>query len=279
MSLIKLSLPQTGVHLYESKHSKGAKVSNHHHEIYQILYALDGDGTIKIEGKDYEFSKDRMVLLLPSSAHSIQTKNKLTVLVLAFSNQISPLTEIEGILQFFENRSHHFVLDQFTAGSIRHLLRKMLFEQTEYDDLFKYAIPTYLTEILITLARLKMTSKYRDANEMRSDQIRDYITSHYFENIRAEDLATQFGISTRYMNGLFKAKYNITPLQYLQQVRIDRAKQLLLETDKEIVSICFEIGYETLSTFYRSFNNLVGLSPHKFRVNHYAHTLEETEYS
>lgn len=272
MTLMKLTLPQTGVYLYENKHRKGANVLEHHHDVYQILYALDGDGTITIEGNDYEFSSDKTVLIFPKSSHSIQANNKLTVLVLAFTDQVSMSNQISSILELFDHRSHHFVLDQFTASSIRHLLRKMLFEQTEYDFMFKYAIPTYLTDILITLARLQLNNQYRDVNEMRSDQIRDYINSHYFENISPEHLATHFGISTRYMNGLFKAKYNMTPLQYLQQVRIDRAKQLLLETEKEIVSICFEIGYETLSTFYRTFNNLVGLSPHKFRVNHYSHT-------
>ncbi|UQX55052.1 AraC family transcriptional regulator [Cytobacillus pseudoceanisediminis] len=42
---------------------------------------------------------------------------------------------------------------------------------------------------------------------------------------------------------------------------------MLLQSDQDIVSICFEVGYETLSTFYRTFRNLVGISPNKFRLS------------
>jgi AraC-like DNA-binding protein len=69
------------------------------------------------------------------------------------------------------------------------------------------------------------------------------------------------------MNDIFKRKFNDTPLQYLQKIRINHAKELLLQSDQDIVSICFEVGYETLSTFYRTFRNLVGISPNKFRMS------------
>lgn len=270
MTYKNIDLPDTEIYLYESKHFKGNKVMSHYHDIYQVLYALDGEGTITIDGVDHEFSKDRMVLCVPNSIHSIQTKLKLTVLVLAFSPESFGSEKLEGIMESFQKESRYFSLDQFTATDIRRLLRIMLFEQSEYDDLYKYAIPSHLINILITLARHQNRNRFRDANEMRSIQIRNYIDRHYFENISAGDLASKFGISTRYMNGLFNGKYDETPLQYLQKVRINRAKQLLVETDKEIVSICFETGYETVSTFYRTFNSLVGLSPNKYRINPYS---------
>ena len=90
---------------------------------------------------------------------------------------------------------------------------------------------------------------------------------NYFENITADDLSLKFDISPRYINEIYKSKYHETPLQYLQKVRIDRSKVLLLETDKDIVTVSFEVGYETLSSFYRTFRNIVGMSPNKFRTS------------
>jgi len=267
MEFQALSLPTTGVHLYESKHQKGKHVSGHYHDHFQILYALDGEGEIIIDAKNYDFSQDQVVLIVPNSVHSIQANSKLTVLVLAFSKNALPISvghDIETIIQL---HSQHFHLDMVRASEVRQLLRKMLFEQTNYDALCYYTLSVYLMELLIIIKRLKGETHFENANDMRAGQMKEYIDTHYFENITAEDLSLKFEISSRYINEIFKTRYHETPLQYLQKVRINRAKALLLETDKDIVSICFEVGYETLSPFYRTFRNLVGMSPHKFRTN------------
>jgi transcriptional regulator GlxA family with amidase domain len=57
-----------------------------------------------------------------------------------------------------------------------------------------------------------------------------------------------------------------TPVQYLLEVRIARAKTLLKDTEHEIISICFEVGFENVSTFYRSFKQSTGLTPHQYRT-------------
>jgi len=267
MQFQALSLPTTGVHLYESKHQKGKQVSGHYHDHFQILYALDGEGKIIIDGNNYDFSKDQVVLIVPNSVHSIQAYSKLTVLVLAYSDKALPLSKGHDIEKILQLQSQYFHLDLVRASEIRQLLRKMLFEQTNYDSLCCYTLSVYLMELLVIIKRLKGENHTENANDMRAGQMKEYIDTHYFENISAEELSLKFGISPRYINEIFKSKYHETPLQYLQKVRINRAKALLLETDKDIVSICFEVGYETLSPFYRTFRNLVGMSPHKFRTS------------
>lgn len=264
MKFQKLNMPESGVHLYESKHPKSNYISEHYHDHFQLLYALEGEGELNIDNKRYDFSKDQVVLIVPQSVHSIKSHSKLTVLVLAFSKILGQ--DIESLfLQVFKLQSTHFQLDLVRASEVRQLLRKMLFEQTEYDPLCKYSSPVYLFELLLILVRLNKNKTIEHANDKRSNQMRSYIEANYFENITAESLSATFNISPRYINDIFKEKYHETPLQYLQKVRIDRAKILLIETNKDIVSICFEVGYETLSTFYRSFRNLVGMSPNKFR--------------
>lgn len=263
----RFDFSDTGIHLYESNHLKGKFVSEHYHDHFQILYALEGEGEITLDGKTYDFSKDKVVLINPDCIHSIQATTKLTVLVLAFLVPALKVSVQEELLSLIERESKHFELDIFTASEIRPLFRKMLYEQKKGDIFRKLLMPVYLLEIIILLLRQQDFAYVQDANDIRSIQMKEYIDRHYFENISAESLSTLFGISTRYMNDIFKTKFNDTPLQYLQKVRINQAKELLLKTDQDIVSICFEVGYETLSTFYRTFRNLVGISPNKFRLS------------
>jgi len=166
-----------------------------------------------------------------------------------------------------QKKSRHFEMDLITASEIRPLFRKMLYEQKNEDFFGKLSMPVYLIEIIILLLRQQDLTFVQDANDIRSIQMKEYIERNYFENITAESLSTLFGISTRYMNDIFKRKFHETPLQYLQKIRVNQAKELLLQTDQDIVSICFEVGYETLSTFYRTFRNLVGISPNKYRLS------------
>jgi len=58
----------------------------------------------------------------------------------------------------------------------------------------------------------------------------------------------------------------ITLIDYLTSVRIERAKQLLLGTEQNCTEICFQVGYNNQSYFTRTFKDLVGMTPRKFRA-------------
>ena len=260
-----IELPENGILLYESKHRGKDVVSEHHHRIYQILYAIEGEGKIILDQMEYEMTHDDAAFVVPYSNHAIQSDSSLTLLVLAFdADRLDRFVRDELFTRYFR-QSTRLRLHPFAASEIRHLLRKMLFEGSGYDALCSFAQKVYLLEVLMVLSRALQPYSPADTNSMRAERIRSYIDAHYYEPLSANDLASKLNISVRYLDAIFKEQYRITPLQYLTEVRIERAKKLLVETDKDIASICFEIGYETLSTFYRTFKNLVSLSPNKYR--------------
>ena len=57
----------------------------------------------------------------------------------------------------------------------------------------------------------------------------------------------------------------ITIFEYVTSVRIERAKQLLLSTNRSCTEICFEVGYNNQSYFTRTFKAVVGMTPRQFR--------------
>jgi len=65
---------------------------------------------------------------------------------------------------------------------------------------------------------------------------------------------------------VFKEQMGITLVDYLTNVRIERAKKLLLATDQNCTEICFEVGYNNQSYFTRTFKDLVGMTPRQFRI-------------
>jgi len=266
MSLHPIVLPAEGIHMYEFKHTDGDVVKEHHHEFHQILYALEGVGSIRLDGKTHPFSQDQLVVIVPGSEHAVVSDSKLTVLVLAFDDAIFDPSIRQGLLHRFISRSRLFKPALFSGSELRHLLRKMLFEQSGGSSLGYLASKIFLTELLLVLARTQLPNSAADANSIRAERIRQFIDTHYFDNLTIQSIATMLGMSTRYVNLIFKEHFNVTPMRYLTDIRIEMAKKLLAETDKDIASICFELGFETVSTFYRIFKDAVQIPPNKYRT-------------
>ncbi|MDR6550739.1 AraC family transcriptional regulator [Paenibacillus qinlingensis] len=265
MTFRKLYLPHHGVHLYESQHRDRNVVGSHHHDVYQLLYGMEGEGQITLNGKTYQIGQDVAALIVPYSEHSISTTSKLTLLVLAFHRTSIDIYAQEELLGKFFGASSLLKLNAFASSELRRLLRKMLYEQLQEDLLNTFAIKLHMEELLLELARSQQIPHTPDANSLRAERICNYIDTHYFEPITSTDIAVRMNMSVRHVSSIFKERYQKTPSQYLSEVRIGVASKLLLETDKDIVSICFEVGYETVSAFYRTFRNMVGMSPNHFR--------------
>lgn len=268
MSLQRIELPAEGILMYEFQHVDGEIMKPHHHQVHQILYALEGEGKITLNGKVEPYSQDRVAVIVPNSEHSIVSDSKLTVLVLAFDEAILDAVLRKELLYAFFSKSQLCKPNPFTGSELRLLLRKLLFEQSGGSQLGMLAMKIMLSELMIVLARSQHMMQVSDANSLRAEKIRHYIDTHYFEIVSANDIAAKQGISLRYINNIFKEQYNMTPMQYLTDIRIGLAKQMLAETKKDIASICFELGFETVSTFYRIFKDAVQMPPNKYRTLH-----------
>ena len=96
-------------------------------------------------------------------------------------------------------------------------------------------------------------------------KIQEWLQGHYQESVLIEELAKKYGTSVRSLNRRFKAAARMTPLQYLQQIRIDQAKQLLKQSNLTIAEIAFAVGYQDASHFGSLFRKYNGITPMQYR--------------
>jgi two-component system response regulator YesN len=95
----------------------------------------------------------------------------------------------------------------------------------------------------------------------------DYISEHYMDEIRIVDMALFANISCSYLSSLFKQHTGLTFVHYVNQVKIDKAKQLLFDPGKKVYEVADEVGFASLPYFNRVFKNTTGASPNEFRRN------------
>lgn len=84
--------------------------------------------------------------------------------------------------------------------------------------------------------------------------------------IRPEELANQLHMSYSNFRRVFKSYTALSPAKFIQQVRIDKAKELLTNSNKPIKQIAFETGYENDEYFYTLFKRIVCMTPHDYRL-------------
>ncbi|PZX59748.1 AraC-like DNA-binding protein [Algoriphagus ratkowskyi] len=99
----------------------------------------------------------------------------------------------------------------------------------------------------------------------RMDHVMRFILDNCARHISLEEVAEQAYMSKEAFCRFFKLRTRRTFTQYVQQLRITEAKKLLLETDKSISEISFEVGFQTLSHFNKSFKLLTEMTPKDWR--------------
>jgi len=110
---------------------------------------------------------------------------------------------------------------------------------------------------------------YSSQDAKKVSQIRpaiNYIDANYNKPVTLAEIARASHLSVSRLAHLFKEQMNITIVEYLTSVRVERAKQLLLATEQNCTEICFQVGYNNQSYFTRTFKGLVGMTPRQFRI-------------
>jgi len=89
----------------------------------------------------------------------------------------------------------------------------------------------------------------------------DYICQHFGSKLSVDSLADACNISVSALERRFKKHLNKTPHQYINEVRLDNARQILLETDKSVGTIAMETGFADHSHFTRAYTRKFGVTP------------------
>ena len=107
-----------------------------------------------------------------------------------------------------------------------------------------------------------------------------YIQRHIYEPLSLRQLANHVSYSPYHFTRIFKARTGLSPLYYVSSMRLQKAKDLLLNTDLTVRDIGLEIGQQSLGTFTTRFTEKVGITPSQFRkshmqVSHHIHSLQK----
>ena len=96
--------------------------------------------------------------------------------------------------------------------------------------------------------------------------IRDYLFENYAQSITLDELSQRFSISKFHLLRTFRQHLGLTPNEYLQNIRITKAKELLRTTNLAVSMIANMVGIDSTSYFIAAFKKQEGITPHKYRT-------------
>lgn len=171
---------------------------------------------------------------------------------------------------------HHF---QQIIGECRNMLNYYLNQQQYHEGvspnmlsivntLFSLNdLKEYYIQFFLNLSGMLQTKSVYANNDLIY-QIQIYMQRNYQKNLTQEFIASLFYLNRSYLSYLFRLKTGEKFVDYLNNIRIDKSKELLSTTDWKLYSIAKAVGYGNTKYFFRIFKKKTGISPEKYREQH-----------
>ena len=134
------------------------------------------------------------------------------------------------------------------------------------DESYAEILPEELSRILHSYSSKYLLNNNESDNSM--DSIHEYIEMHFQEKITLTSLADKFGYTPNYISSSFRKKFGLTVIQYLNQIRLLHACQLLTQTNMNIQEVAESIGFSDGNYFTRIFTREYHISPSAYRKSH-----------
>lgn len=268
--------PEWGVDVFESHHAAGWTMPPAAHEFMKLILVHDGSGHLEMNGEVMPCRRGNALIVPVGTTHVIadSAAHPMSLYVVSVQPRIleascfRPDILPSGVIQ----------LSVHAAEKVERGMRRLLFEQT-------LDLPTTGAQMLALTLRLFVDVARILASPLDetapgpvpqvahgSDSVtrmRSYVedlAENFFEATNLDAAASTLGLSRRRFTQLFREVAGTSWLAYVRRLRIDHAKKLLESTDRTVLSVAFECGFEDLSTFYRAFKRETGDSPNKWRT-------------
>jgi YesN/AraC family two-component response regulator len=245
--------------LYEQEDIKREKGYSN----YQWIQCCKGSGEVRLNGEIIKLEEGKGMLLFPNEEHKYyKLSNEWYVDWIDFNGY-----DIKRILTFFNcNVSSVFYISN--ADLIHEKIKSALEVLNSYSAYKNLECSSIVYSILLSILKDKSEEQIqkKQYTNNRLYPILKYIDNNYYNMITLEEISSIIKVTPEYLCNLFKRELDVRPIEYINSVRIKKAKELLIkDKNLKIELISSKVGFESVSYFCSIFKKKEGLSPKKFR--------------
>lgn len=222
----------------------------HSHDCHEAIYFLSGKGSITIGDSSFPVAANTYCIVSPETNHTECLDGDGDIIFIGFDCNNKSLNLKEGVYQS-------------TEPSVLSFFQKILDEYQRQHSNYEIAANAFLDLLLVTYARNAGDSnkKCKDLNYIKA-----YIEQYYNQKISFRQLAALSGYSYDYFRHIFRQKFGISPQEYLIEIRLKNAKQLLESTALSCIEISYNCGFSNSSQMTMMFRKRYNKQPSAFRI-------------
>lgn len=277
-AVIPYTLPEVKDHsfFFISQHiSPCLEAKMHRHEAWELYYVTCGCGVRMTGDTLMPFAEGDVVLIPPSMPHyweyrteSTNSAGEITYLMVAFSQEL--LDKCVAVFPEVRNKLYGQILpsEALKYGAVSSVeIRQSMRRLETLDDLGQLGEIIRLLPVIFTTKDHFLIGKpvkiERDIRRMK--QVVEYVMAHYVHNITLDDVASHIGMNRSAFCTFFKKNKGMTFSQFVTQYRLETARDLLRNSQKQVSEICFAVGFNDFPHFERVFKKETGMSPSRYR--------------
>lgn len=145
------------------------------------------------------------------------------------------------------------------------------------DEIYQQKRLSTLIHCMKKYINLMQAGIHNGSRESTMTMVLDYIASHYEKDLKLERLGKIFGYNSSYLGTIFKQYSGMSYSKYLDSIRIEEAKKLLIEHNNKVYEIAQIVGYNSVDYFHGKFKKYVHMSPKQFQLEHKQNEKEHGE--
>lgn len=250
------------------------------HDNFEMVYIKKGSAVFEIAGEPVSLGPNDIIIIKPRQYHKFIVKSRFAcefiVLNFTFENQQSVGVSdfsLEDFLNFVSSRETgaYITMKVSQKNEIITLLNRILIERQSDDigsEFLKYLL---VLELFVLISRaLKM--EWENSIKNKSPKLKElihaavtFINNNFERDISLGDIARYVFLSPSYFTRAFKEEIGTSPINYLLKVRIERSKELLVDSDEKIGEIALSVGFSNQQRFNELFKKHTGMTPLKYR--------------
>lgn len=263
----------------------------HFHKEFELIYFLKGQGMRIVGDHISNFQKGELVLVgqwLPHLWRNDENDSEGTVtdfVVIKFTRMFGgvdlfAMPELLHIKALLKEANQGILFSKKTRKLVHdELLRLTTAEASEKLILLLSILRTLVRSTNYqTLSGPNFAIPKQVAGENRLQKVINHISTNFSQNISLEDISRIAAMTPPAFCRFFKTRTNKTFSLFLNEVRISKACQLLINGEAPIKQICYDVGFSSLTNFNRTFKSFKGISPSSYRdsySNFRQHNLQE----
>ncbi len=253
--------------LWCGEYSQDWENEPHEHNFFQMILTVGGSAAADMDGEGWNLEPGRLALIPPHCLHGIHRGHAFHVYDAKFEvhdptllqalQKLPPVTEVED----FQRMKLYFQWIMREGETLQPFYMQMI-------SSYFWMILTQLLRPGQDMSETAMTARFESPQMYKGMDVRQierFIRENYVRQITLDDLTSVASCNKTTLIQAFKEIYGTTPFDYIIQIRLQKAKELLVNTDTSISEISNLIGFRSVHYFSRFFKEKEHYSPLEFR--------------